>query len=59
MAQTKQRSIKDVEQKITQRQREHYLMEQLKTIKYLPKTLAKSLQHSVLPVPAGPAGFAI
>jgi len=30
----------------------------LKTIQYLPRDLAKSLQDSVLPVPAGPAGFA-
>lgn len=30
----------------------------MNTIQYLPKTLAKSLQDSVFPVPAGPAGAA-
>ena len=32
--------------------------EQLKTRQNLPSTLARSLQDSVLPVPAGPAGLA-
>lgn len=32
--------------------------EQLKTIHNLPKPLARSFVDSVLPVPAGPAGFA-
>jgi hypothetical protein len=32
--------------------------EQLNTIQYRPKDLAKSLQDSVFPVPAGPAGLA-
>jgi hypothetical protein len=32
--------------------------EQLNTIQYLPNDLAKSLHDYVLPVPAGPAGFA-
>ena len=27
-------------------------------MQYLAKTFAKSLQHSVFPVPAGPAGLA-
>ena len=31
---------------------------QLKTIQYLPRTLARSLQLSVFPVPAGPVGLA-
>lgn len=32
--------------------------EQLKTMQYLPKHLARSLQDSVFPVPAGPCKFA-
>jgi len=32
--------------------------EQLNTMQYLPKHLARSLVDSVLPVPAGPAGAA-
>lgn len=31
---------------------------QLKTMQYLPRTFARSLQLSVFPVPAGPVGFA-
>jgi len=37
---------------------EVFYSEQLNTIQYLPNNLAISLQLSVLPVPAGPAGFA-
>jgi hypothetical protein len=33
--------------------------EQLKMMQYLAKSFAKSLQLSVLPDPAGPAGFAV
>lgn len=32
--------------------------EQLKTMHNLPINFDRSLQHSVLPVPAGPAGLA-
>ena len=35
-----------------------FYSEQLKTMQYLARTFAKSLQLSVLPVPAGPAGLA-